>query len=113
MGFEQATIPIERREEFAELRGVIERVFATQRLEKFLATLKSKGVRIRDFESVLKKQALERAEPEMQKAGSTAEKLYRSLTVSDQGQMREFYLGQVEQVPPELRHKFHQLYRDS
>ena len=113
MGFEQATIPIERRDEFAELRGAIEKVFAPQRVEKFLAALKSKGVRIRDFESALKKKVLERAEPGMQEAGRTADKLYQSLTVSDQGQMREFYLSQVEQVPPELRHKFHQLYRDS
>ena len=112
MGFEQAAIAIEKQQEFAELRGAIERVFASGRVEKFFATLKSKGVRIRDFESVLTKRVLESVTPEMKKAKASAWALYDALTVSDKGQMREFYLVQVEQVPSELRHKFHQVYRD-
>ncbi len=40
-----------------------------------------------------------------------AQKLYQALTVSDQAQMREFYLSRVEEVEPGLRTKFQQLYR--
>jgi hypothetical protein len=40
-----------------------------------------------------------------------AQTLYRVLTVSDQAQMREFYLIRVEEVDPGLRRKFQQLYR--
>ena len=112
MGFEQAAIPIEKEKEFAELRGAVEEVFAPVRLEKFLATLKSKRVRIRDFEAVLAKKVLENAAPELKQSGFKGHALYQALTVSDQGQMREFYLVQVERVPSELRRKFHHVYRD-
>ncbi|MBZ5569947.1 MAG: hypothetical protein LAN64_19145 [Acidobacteriia bacterium] len=113
MGFEQAAIPIEKEREFTELRGAMERAFAPARVEKFFAALKSQGVRIRDFDSVLAKQVLESVEPVLQQSGARAQALYEALTISDKGQMREFYLGQVEQAPSELRHKFHQVYRDS
>ena len=111
MGFERAAIPVEKEKEFAELRGAIEKIFAAGRVEKFLAALKSKGVRIRDFETVLAKKILESVAPELNRCGAQA--LYEALTVPDKGQMREFYLVQVEQVPGELRQKFHQVYRDS
>jgi hypothetical protein len=39
-----------------------------------------------------------------------AQSLYPALTVSDQTQLREFYLSKVEEVEPGLR--FQQLYRD-
>jgi hypothetical protein len=111
VGFERAAIPVEKEKEFAELRGAIEKAFAAGRVEKFLAALKSKSVRVRDFETVLAKRILESASPELKGCG--AEALYQALTVPDKGQMREFYLVQVEQVPGELRHKFHHVYRDS
>jgi hypothetical protein len=44
------------------------------------------------------------------KAG-TARSLYGSLPVSDQAQMREFYLSKIEEVDPALRAKFHKLYQ--
>jgi hypothetical protein len=113
VGFEQAAIPVEKEKEFAELRSAIEAVFVLARVEKFFAALKSKSVRIRDFESVLAKKILESAAPELKQSGFNGQALYRALTVSDQGQMREFYLQRVEQVPSELRHKFHYVYRDS
>jgi hypothetical protein len=110
VGFERAAIPVGKEKEFAELRGAIETIFAPGRVEKFLAALKSKSVRIRDFETVLAKKVLESAAPELKGCG--AQVLYQALTLSDKGQMREFYLVQVEQVPGELRHKFHHVYRD-
>ena len=40
-----------------------------------------------------------------------AQKLYQALTVSDQAQMREFYLSKLEGVDVALRHKFRKLYQ--
>ena len=37
--------------------------------------------------------------------------LYRSLTLTDQAQRKEFYLSRIEEVAPELRAKFHKLYQ--
>ncbi len=37
--------------------------------------------------------------------------LYEALTVSDQAQMREFYLTTLEEVDLPLREKFSKLYR--
>jgi len=109
VGFEQASIPVEKVKEFSELRSAVEQAFAPGRVEKLLGALKSKNVRVRDFESVLAKKILESVAGQK---GLNAQGLYQALTVSDQGQMREFYLVQVEQVPSELRHKFHNVYRD-
>ncbi len=113
VGFEQAAIPIAKVSEFTALRGAIEKAFAPGRVDKFFAALKSKGVAIRDFDSVLAKRVLESSEAGLKKSRSSAWALYDALTVSDKGQIREFYLVQVEQVPSALRHKFHQVYRDS
>ena len=41
----------------------------------------------------------------------TRSKLYESLPVSDQAQMREFYLSKLETVDQALRHKFKKLYQ--
>jgi len=40
-----------------------------------------------------------------------AQSLYQPLTISDQAQLREFYLSKVEEVEPRLPTKFQQLYR--
>ena len=67
-----------------------------------------KGIRIRDFDAVLAARALEDV------AGSAALNavtLYQSLTLSDQAQMREFYLSQLEAVEQALRHRFKKLYQ--
>jgi hypothetical protein len=40
-----------------------------------------------------------------------AQELYQSLTLSDQAQMREFYLSKLEGVDSALRHKFKKLYQ--
>jgi len=37
--------------------------------------------------------------------------LYQALPLSDQAQMREFYLSQLETVDIALRHKFKKLYQ--
>ncbi len=73
--------------------------------------LHSKGTRVRDFDKVLAQGLLERTDPVLSKSGTSARQLYQALTVSDQAQMREFYLSKIEQVTPELRTRFQKLYR--
>ena len=108
VSFEQATIKIEKAQEFSELRAAVEQAFTAATVERFLKFLDRKGIRIRDFDAVLAARALEDV------AGSAAlnaVKLYQSLTLSDQAQMREFYLSQLEAVEQALRHRFKKLYQ--
>ena len=111
MGFEQAVIKVEKQAQFKELKAAIERAFASGHVEKFLKRLDRRGVRIRNFEGVLDQQAIEYADNGRESAGRSAKALYRELTVSDQGQMREFYLSKIELVEEALRHKFHKIYQ--
>jgi hypothetical protein len=105
--FEQATIPIEREREFQQLRDSIDRVFTAPAAEKFLAGLKSKGINVRQFDRVLAEGLIDKHDPQV---GSAA-RLYEALTVTDQGQLREFYLERLENIPVELRKKFSAIYR--
>ena len=108
MGFEQATIKVEKEKEYEELKGAVSHAFSPERIEKFLKRVSREGVRMRDWDSVLGKRILEQVAEE--KAGSARE-LYAALPVSDQAQMREFYLSQVEEVDATLRTKFQKLFR--
>ena len=105
MAFEQATIKVEKEQEFQELKSVINRVFSLDNVEGFLKRLKSSNLRVRDWDSVIDNGALDLG------SGSTAKALYQSLAVSDQAQVRELYLSRVEQVDPGLRARFQKLYR--
>jgi hypothetical protein len=107
-GFTQAGIGIENRQAFQELQARIDRALGPA-AERFLKSLSARRIRIREFEALLAQGLLQQAAPEAAPAGD--EELYRALTLSDQGQMREYYLTAIEQVPDELRHKFHALYR--
>ncbi len=109
--FQQAPIKIEKVEEFEELKAALARIFAPEQIHKFLKNLESNGIRIRDFESVLAKKLLEKLDRPLAESGKTAQRLYQGLTLSDQGQMREFYLTKVETVDLALREKFNKLYR--
>ena len=110
MAFEQATIKVEREQEFQQLKSAIQRVFSAGAVDKFLSGLNSKGLRIRQFEQVLERKLIERADPELKKAGRRAKELYEALPLSDQSQIREFYLLRLEDVSPDLRRKFHRVY---
>jgi len=108
MAFEQASIRVEKEREFAELKSAIEQVFAAGRVEKYLKKLDSRNIRVRDLDLVLASNAIDDvadARP------GTARSLYQALTVSDQAQMREFYLSKIEEVEPALRAKFSKLYQ--
>ena len=107
MGFEQAAIKVEKQQEFARLRAAIEQAFLAEKVEQYFKQLDRKGIRIRDLDAVLGQRVLEGfSEP-----GLNAQQLYQSLTLSDQGQLREFYLSKLEGVDVALRHKFKKLYQ--
>ncbi len=111
MGFEQATIGVERKKEFEELKSAIDRAFSREKVQAFLKRLHSERIRVRDWESVLAKGILEKVDDLRFQAGETARTLYGKLTVSDQAQIRELYLFRVEEVDPKLRSKFHKIYQ--
>jgi len=109
MIFEKAEIKVDRQMQFGELKGAIDRAFAPDKVEKFLNRSRRNDVRIRNFEAVLAKGILEYANGV--KPGVTCQALYEALTVSDQAQMREFYLAKIEELDPALRTKFKKLYQ--
>jgi hypothetical protein len=109
VSFQQVAIRIEKEKEFEELRSAIDRAFDSGRVEKFLKQVRKSGARIRDLETILARGVFEKVDGTLAKLG--AQTLYQVLTVSDQAQMREFYLTRVEEVDPRLRTKFQQLYR--
>ena len=108
VSFEQAAIKVEKAQEFARLQKAVERAFSQDKVENFLRRLDRKGIRVRDFDAILAQKVLERVVAE---AGLDAKRLYESLPVSDQAQMREFYLSKLEGVDVALRHKFKKLYQ--
>ncbi len=108
VSFEQAAIKVEKAQEFARLQAAIEHAFLPEKAEQFLKQLDRKGIRVRDFDAVLARRLLEAVVGE---AGLNAQGLYQSLPVSDQAQMREFYLSKLEGVDVALRHKFKKLYQ--
>ena len=97
MAFEQATIKIEKQQEYGKLRNLVEQVFESERAERFLKQLDRKEVRVRDFDGVLAARALEEVAGEAEPDSKlSAWQLYQALPLSDQAQMREFYLSKLE-----------------
>ena len=138
VSFEPTVIRVEKEQEFGELKGAINRALAPDRVEKFLKRVRRSGARIRDLEVILARGVFEKVEKFLKRvrrkgarvrdleiilakgvfekvddtlAKPGAQKLYQALTVSDQAQIREFYLSRVEEVEPAMRTKFQQLYR--
>ena len=103
--FEQAAIKIEKTQEYARLQSAIQQVFAPGKVEQFLKQMDRKGIRVRDFDGVLAQRVLDGD------TAQNAQQLYQSLTMSDQAQIREFYLSKLETVGVALRHKFKKLYQ--
>jgi hypothetical protein len=108
MGFEQATIRIEKEREFGDLKAALQQTFVADRVVKYLKALDGRKIRIRSLDAVLAANVIDAITGA--KAG-TARSLYQALTVSDQAQMREFYLSRIEEVEPALREKFSKLYQ--
>jgi hypothetical protein len=97
---QQADIPIADPKAFAAVHSAIEAAFSSSKVADFLKSVERAGLRIRDFETVLRKGTL----------GSSTTLEYNSLGNADQGQIREFYLATLEKVSAELRAKFYKLY---
>ena len=77
--FQQAAIAVQDEKGYAQLHAQMDAAFAPGDVEAFLVRVKKAGLRIRDFESVLKRGLL----------GKEAIALYAALPVSDQGLTRE------------------------
>jgi predicted Fe-Mo cluster-binding NifX family protein len=107
VNFQQAAIKVEKAKEFGKLQAAVEQAFMPEKAERFLKQLDRKGIRVRDFDGVLAQRVLEG----FSEAELNAMQLYQSLPLSDQAQMREFYLSKLETVEQSLRHKFKKLYQ--
>jgi len=85
---------------YKSLHALIDAAFDVRDVEVFLTRVTKSKLRIRDYESVLRKGFL----------GKEAVGLYQTLPVSDQGLTRERYLRLVEAVPVELRQRYFRIY---
>ena len=108
VSFQQAAIKVQKAQEFARLQAAVEQAFLPEKVERFLKQMDRKGIRIRNFDGVLVERVLEGIVGE---PGLNAHHLYGALPVSDQAQMREFYLSKLEGVDVALRHRFKKLYQ--
>jgi len=106
--FEPGVIKVEKEREFGDLKAAIEKAFSADRVTKYLKALDGRKIRVRNLDAVFAVGVIDAAAGD--KSG-TARSLYSLLPVSDQAQMREFYLSKVEEVDPVLRAKFHKLYQ--
>ncbi|HLJ87943.1 MAG TPA: hypothetical protein VKZ53_14050 [Candidatus Angelobacter sp.] len=110
MAFQQAQIQVQKTEEFEWLRAAVESALASRTLERFYKKLERHGIRIREFERVLDFGLLEQLDAGSARPGK-AKELYRSLALSDQALLREFYLERIELVDSKLREKYQKIYR--
>jgi len=111
VSFQQAAIRVEREKEFQELKDAVKRAFEAKQVERFLKRVQSASIRIREWDSLLSKGVFEQTDKVLADSGKTAQSLYQAVSLSDQAQIREFYLFRVEEVEPKLRTKFHKLYQ--
>jgi len=106
--YTQAPIEVHNKAVFAELQTAVENALVT-RADDFLQVVKRCGLRVRQFEELLERRALEQL-PGSGTSRACAE-LYRELGQSDQGLLRELYLTKIEEVPVALREKYLKLFR--
>jgi len=98
--FEQAAIAVTDEQGYGQLHGLIDAVFDERDVEIFLNRVKRAGLRIRNYEEILRRGFL----------GKEAVALYQALPMSDQALTRERYLRLVEKVPVELRQRYLKVY---
>jgi hypothetical protein len=105
MAFEQASIAIQSTE-FEQLKDLISKALSKDSVSKFMKSISSDGLLVRNIEEILNRGLLNRIV-----SGSTsALELYKRMPASDQGQLREFYLTRIEEVDIEVRRKFQKIY---
>ena len=85
-------------------------VFRPEQVEKFLKRVEKEGIRVRQWDKVMAKAVIERVDDKFGKS-TTVRKLYDALPVSDQAQVREFYLSKLEELSEELRTKYKKIYQ--
>jgi hypothetical protein len=105
-GFQQAPIAVQNQESFAALKQCIDRAFSAAGVEGFLKKVSKADLPVRRFERILERRMLDPG-----KAERSAWMLYQSLSTSDQGQIREYYLTRVEEVEGSLRNRYQEIYR--
>ena len=98
--YQQAGIPVADPARFDAVQHSIRDSFASSGIEGFLRSVDRSGLRIREFEAVLRAGLL----------GKAAAGEYAALGDADQGQIRELYLHSLERVSPELRNRYFKLY---
>ena len=111
MAFEQAAIKVQNEKEFEALKAAISRVFAPEVVEKYLKRVASAGIRIRDFDLLLARGVFEQVDETLANSERNAKNLYDALALTDQAQIKEFYLFKLEEVGAKLRAKFHKVYQ--
>jgi hypothetical protein len=98
--FEQTAIAVRDERGYEKLHLLIDAAFDSRDVEVFLNRVRKSRLRVRDYETILKRGLL----------GKEAVALYAALPVSDQGLTRERYLRLVEAVPVELRQRYLKVY---
>ncbi|MDE1155029.1 MAG: hypothetical protein PW735_04765 [Acidobacteriaceae bacterium] len=98
--FQQAVIPVADPATFAVVQAAIDKHFSPNGAAAFLKSLEKRGLRIREFEQVLK----------AGKLGAETAAAYAKLGDADQGMIRENYLAALERVPTELRNTYFKIY---
>jgi hypothetical protein len=98
--FEQAAIAVRDEQSFTRLHALMDAAFDARDVEVFLTRVGKAGLRVRDYEEILRRGLL----------GKEAAEIYAALPVSDQGLTRERYLRLVEKVPAELRQRYLKVY---
>jgi len=98
--FEQAGIAVKDEQGYTQLHALIDAAFSPHDVEVLLDRARRAGLRIRDFESVLRRGFM----------GKEAVAVYGALPVSDQALTRERYLRLVEAVSQELRQRYFRVY---
>jgi hypothetical protein len=110
MQFEQATIPVQDEQGFQKLKQMMLSALSKQNVERYLKAVQKSGTDLRAFEAQLQRGVWDSFWGEQ---GSKPVETYQKLPVSDQGQVREFFLTQIEEVGGDVRRRYQKLFRYS
>ena len=98
--FEQAQIAVQDVERYQKIQDRLTVAFSTAEVEVYLNRVRRSGLKVRDFETILKRGLL----------GKATESEYQALPVSDQALTRESYLALLEKVEFKLRQRYAKIY---
>ena len=98
--FEQALIEVQDTERYGRIQQQFSTAFSSAEIEVFLHRVRRAGLKVRNFEGVIKRGLL----------GNATEADYQALPVSDQAQTRERFLALIEKVELKLRQRYAKIY---